>query len=293
MFSALIFSEKNTTWKRMCIYVCSQPVTLTCMKKHRRPPFPEARHSSCRNVSVAPESTMGWDNEYGRLERLDMDPINHPFHVDTKRKPPDEVNVHQQTIISDKETYSWILTIVIGVTVALIARFVQLCISTLCDLRNNYVQDLIQSSADHGRNSTSVDAASEKMLHAASLFSSVPEFLMETPFIFFTVWNLCFVLIGAIITAVFEPHTAADGIAEIKAFINGTHVKNFLRLRTIIARVFSTIFAASSGLASGSEGPLIHIGAGVGSGVTRGDKLRSCHSIIQVSALKPRQHEAL
>ena len=74
---------------------------------------------------------------------------------------------------------------------------------------------------------------------------------------------------------VIEPHTAADGVAEIKAFINGTHVKHFLRLRTIVVRVLSTIFAAASGLAAGSEAPLIHIGAGVGSGVTRGDKMRN------------------
>ena len=65
----------------------------------------------------------------------------------------------------------------------------------------------------------------------------------------------------------FEPHTAADGVAEIKAFINGTHVKHFLRLRTIIAKVVGTILTAASGLTAGAEGPLIHIGAGVGSGM--------------------------
>ena len=80
---------------------------------------------------------------------------------------------------------------------------------------------------------------------------------------------------------VIEPHTAADGVAEIKAFINGTHVKHFLRLRTIVVRVLSTIFAAASGLAAGSEAPLIHIGAGVGSGVTRGDKMRNL-SLIHI-----------
>jgi len=34
-----------------------------------------------------------------------------------------------------------------------------------------------------------------------------------------------------------EPGAAAGGIPEIKAYLNGTHVRNFLRLRCIIVKV--------------------------------------------------------
>ncbi|EKX50663.1 hypothetical protein GUITHDRAFT_66769 [Guillardia theta CCMP2712] len=98
---------------------------------------------------------------------------------------------------------------------------------------------------------------------------------MFQSFVFFAVWNSCFALVGGLLTITLEPATAADGIAEIKAFMNGTHVKRFLKLRTILVKIVGTILAACSGLASGSEGPLIHIGAGIASGVTRGDKVQS------------------
>ena len=221
---------------------------------------PDARSFS--RVRIAPEDKRGWGGEYGRLERLDVDPINDPYRVDAKRKPVEVVNTHQQVVISSKEAYAWILTAVTGIAVAIIARFMQLCIDALCRFRNQRVQTVIESYASRSAGS-----------HPTAAFTE--------PFVFFAVWNLGFALVGGVLTAAFEPHTAADGIAEIKAFINGTHVKHFLRLRTIVAKVVGTILAASSGLAAGSEGPLIHIGAGVGSGLTRGDKMR--HSFIEFS----------
>jgi len=211
---------------------------------------------SVSRVRVAPEDKRGWCGEYGRLERLDVDPINHPYRVDAQRQPVEVVNTHQQVVISSKEAYAWILAALTGVTVAVIARCMQVCIYALCRFRNEHVQRLIQSS----------------LLRFSG--SPLPAQFMQ-PFVFFAAWNLAFAFLGGVLTAVFEPHTAADGIAEIKAFINGTHVKHFLRLRTIVVKVLGTMLAASSGLAAGSEGPLIHIGAGVGSGLTRGDKMRN------------------
>lgn len=215
----------------------------------------ERSHS---RVDIAPENQRGTGGEYGRLERLDMDPINHPFHVDAQRKPFDVLNTHQQVVITSKESYAWILTVIIGVVVALIARFVQMCIAVLCELRNSIVQTLIEESIPHASN---VAGSASSALGATPTWLRIVTF--SKPLLFFVGWNLSFVLAGGILTSVFEPHTAADGIAEIKAFINGTHVKHFLRLRTIVAKVVGTILAAAGGLVSGSEGPLIHIGAGV------------------------------
>ena len=44
-------------------------------------PGQRAFHASHSRVRVAPENKRGWGGEYGRLERLDMDPINHPYNV--------------------------------------------------------------------------------------------------------------------------------------------------------------------------------------------------------------------
>ena len=92
-------------------------------------------------------------------------------------------------------------------------------------------------------------------------------------FAFFLTYNLALVLCGTLMTVYLEPSAAAGGIPEIKAYLNGTHVKNFLRLRAVLVKIFGTILSVSSGLAAGQEGPMIHIGAGIASGVTRGEKL--------------------
>ena len=49
-----------------------------------------------------------------------------------------------------------------------------------------------------------------------------------------------------------------SGVAEVKCVMNGVDVPHFFRLRTLICKVLSLIFAVSSGLVIGKEGPMIH-----------------------------------
>ena len=83
----------------------------------------------------------------------------------------------------------------------------------------------------------------------------------------------------------------------MKAYLNGVNVKLFMRVQTLFAKVsliiahmsiygnnhsltpflfakiYGTVLSVASGLAVGPEGPLVHIGAAVGSGLTRGPKV--------------------
>jgi chloride channel 7 len=113
--------------------------------------------------------------------------------------------------------------------------------------------------------------------------------------LYFMIFNLSLALAGALLTVYLEPAAASDGIAEIKgvllpnriqcvrtdvvrvhaAYLNGIHVQRFFNLRTILVKIVGTICSVSSGFASGPEGPMIHIGAGIASGVTRGDKVKN------------------
>mmetsp|Transcript_49459 Transcript_49459/g.155052 ORF Transcript_49459/g.155052 Transcript_49459/m.155052 type:complete len:946 (-) Transcript_49459:44-2881(-) len=204
---------------------------------------PLVRNESMESRKSIKQSVSG---VYGRLERLDVDPINQPYYVDAHRKLERGYNPNGQIVFTSKVFYRWILTVLIGMAIAIVARGVQVAIQVLVDQRNDQVEMYVKQGS--------------------SMFQS---------FVFFAVWNSCFALVGGLLTITLEPATAADGIAEIKAFMNGTHVKRFLKLRTILVKIVGTILAACSGLASGSEGPLIHIGAGIASGVTRGDKVQS------------------
>ena len=96
-------------------------------------------------VGTAPENRRGWDGEYGRLERLDVDPINHPYRVDEQRNPLDVFNTHQQVVITSRESYALILTATTGVIVALSGRGVQAAIYFLAGLRNAHVEQLLLS----------------------------------------------------------------------------------------------------------------------------------------------------
>mmetsp|Transcript_40539 Transcript_40539/g.63297 ORF Transcript_40539/g.63297 Transcript_40539/m.63297 type:complete len:872 (-) Transcript_40539:351-2966(-) len=156
------------------------------------------------------------------------------------------VNNRAQLMIRNKTSYRWVLTMIIGVGVAASAKFLMFAIDLLSDLRNDKLQEFYDTER--------------------SIWDS---------YVFFVSANACLVFVGSILTVYMEPATVADGVAEIKAFINGTHVKHFLKLRTILVKIAGTILSVSSGLVSGAESPMIHIGAGIASGVTRGDKLKN------------------
>mmetsp|Transcript_10131 Transcript_10131/g.23683 ORF Transcript_10131/g.23683 Transcript_10131/m.23683 type:complete len:987 (+) Transcript_10131:176-3136(+) len=183
---------------------------------------------------------------YERLESLDVDQVNHPYHVDSQRKLSKKAKAKTSFVSTSTTIYLWVLTILIGVGVAVAARGVQFSIYYLREYRNSQLQRFFDSDSS-----------------------------MVQAFVFFATWNMTFVLVAAFLCVFVEPMTAADGLAEIKAFINGVHVRRFLKLRTIVLKIVGTIFACASGLVIGAEAPLIHIGAGIASGVTRGDKLKN------------------
>lgn len=79
-------------------------------------------------------------------------------------------------------------------------------------------------------------------------------------------------LIPALVVGFVEPLSAGGGIAEIKAYLNGSKIPRLLRIRTGLAKCVGLVFSVSSGLAVGKEGPLVHIGAIVAAHVSQGGK---------------------
>lgn len=174
----------------------------------------------------------------GNLESLDFDSINSPYWLDLARRPPRSVFGY-----SGKTFARWGLSVLIGCLVALTGRLIALGIEEIAAYRNTKLQFLFDSS--------------QPDWHA---------------FTFFVLYNGALVLVGSLLTVFVEPSAAAGGIPEIKAYLNGTHVKNFLRLRAIAVKIFGTTMSVSSAMACGQEAPMIHIGAGIASGLTRGEK---------------------
>jgi hypothetical protein len=59
------------------------------------------------------------------LESLDVDPINNPYNVDSCRMPPKTLNGNGQIIFTSKSFYRWVLTIILGIGIAICAFFIQ------------------------------------------------------------------------------------------------------------------------------------------------------------------------
>jgi chloride channel 3/4/5 len=57
---------------------------------------------------------------------------------------------------------------------------------------------------------------------------------------------------------------AGSGIPEIKTILSGFVIPNFLDLKVLIVKAFGAIFAVSTGMCLGKEGPFVHIATCVG-----------------------------
>eukprot|EP00026_Physarum_polycephalum_P002045 Phypoly_transcript_02049.p1 GENE.Phypoly_transcript_02049~~Phypoly_transcript_02049.p1 ORF type:complete len:942 (+),score=158.82 Phypoly_transcript_02049:112-2937(+) len=95
------------------------------------------------------------------------------------------------------------------------------------------------------------------------------EYSLVLGFFVYFLSNIAIAALGSIIAVYYEPTSAGSGIPEVKAYLNGTKVPRFLRMRTLFGKVTSMICANSSGLQVGAEGPMIHVGAIVGNGVSQ------------------------
>ena len=107
-------------------------------------------------------------------------------------------------------------------------------------------------------------------LETSPIFTDEPNVLL---FAVFSFWNVSLAIAASLLCVVVSPSAAGSGIPEVKAYLNGVRVPSFLNSRTFFAKTLGTILAVSSGLCVGPEGPLVHLGAMVGSSLTRSGKI--------------------
>ncbi len=68
---------------------------------------------------------------------------------------------------------------------------------------------------------------------------------------------------------VLSPASQGSGLAEVKTILNGVHLEKITSLWTAIAKCSGVVFAVSSGLPVGIEGPMIHLGLVLGAQVSQ------------------------
>lgn len=88
----------------------------------------------------------------------------------------------------------------------------------------------------------------------------------------FVVWLLYItglVWLASVVCYAFGKQAVGSGIPEVKVIIHGFVMKNYLSLKTLIAKMIGLTLTMGSGLPVGKEGPFVHIGAIVASLLNR------------------------
>lgn len=99
------------------------------------------------------------------------------------------------------------------------------------------------------------------------------EFISEDEFLIAWTWvigiSLIFVIASSSLIVFIRPSAGGSGIPEIIAYLNGTLVRHIFNVKTLVVKFLSCVLAVSSGMPVGPEGPMIHLGASVGAGLSQ------------------------
>lgn len=144
-----------------------------------------------------------------------------------------------------KNLHRWVLLGAVGAGVGCSAFFIAWASLTLQQLKFSAVDALI------------VQEQSGVVGHGAAVCA------------FMTI-STAYALLAALPTAFLAPEAAGSGISEVKAVLNGVSLPKVLRLKTLLVKVWGNVMALASGAPIGAEGPMMHVGAILASGMSQG-----------------------
>ncbi|CAM9167360.1 unnamed protein product, partial [Ectocarpus fasciculatus] len=104
-----------------------------------------------------------------------------------------------------------------------------------------------------------------RLLHVRNAMTAKLMYSGEWLYAFFSHTSIALAFTLVAFLAVWCEFTASgSGIPEVKALLNGVNLRAAFRVRTLAVKATSVIFAVSSGLFVGPDGPMIHMCAIVG-----------------------------
>eukprot|EP00201_Polytomella_parva_P018682 CAMPEP_0175063792 /NCGR_PEP_ID=MMETSP0052_2-20121109/14961_1 /TAXON_ID=51329 ORGANISM="Polytomella parva, Strain SAG 63-3" /NCGR_SAMPLE_ID=MMETSP0052_2 /ASSEMBLY_ACC=CAM_ASM_000194 /LENGTH=330 /DNA_ID=CAMNT_0016330045 /DNA_START=408 /DNA_END=1396 /DNA_ORIENTATION=- len=75
---------------------------------------------------------------------------------------------------------------------------------------------------------------------------------------------------GSYLCLTYAPAAIGSGVPEVMAYLNGCQVPKIFNIATLAVKLASCALVVGSGLPVGPEGPLLHIGAAIGSALSQG-----------------------
>eukprot|EP00949_MAST-11_sp_MAST-11-sp1_P004310 g4310.t1 len=151
-----------------------------------------------------------------------------------------ELEGYSRAQLDDENYDTWLMMGLIGVTVGLVGFVMKAATSAITKAKYHYVQALV----DEGN-------IGFAWVWAAGLSSAL-------------------ILVATVLVVYFAPAAAGSGLPEVIGYLNGIRIRRIFSFPTVIVTFISCVCAVSSGLPIGPEGPMVHLGAAMGKGVSQG-----------------------
>lgn len=181
----------------------------------------------------------------GNLEVVNMKWESMNFHPGQSHYRMDYL---ARTANKEKSVLSYLvkltLVLAVGTATALAAFTIEFLIRVLSDFKYSFFSDLLSHGITH--------------------FDD-----LSTPLALFLSLNGAVCTVAGLL-GVWQNLSTGSGIPHIKAYLNGIKICRLMSFYTLVAKYFGVIVSVVGGFPVGKEGPMIHLGAGMGAGLTQG-----------------------
>ncbi|WIA21477.1 hypothetical protein OEZ85_000682 [Tetradesmus obliquus] len=171
-------------------------------------------------------------------ESLDYEPVQNKIFYERMKAAKKERHLFGYT---GHTLAKFIITMVSGILTGVFAVWMSSTVGTMFEWKNGFVQELLDEEGEHR-------VFIAYLWHAA--------------------YSCLLVSFAVALVQYWAPQAAGAGVTLVMAYLNGNHVPNLLRLRTLITKFVGTCCSVSAGLPMGPEGPMVHIGACLASVIT-------------------------
>ncbi|NXY69425.1 CLCB protein, partial [Glareola pratincola] len=146
----------------------------------------------------------------------------------------------------------WLLMGLIGTAVGMLGFLIHQIIDSLIKLKWDLVENYLQVSK---RNNVYLSTGQDGAIHMT--------WLCVLGF------GLAMVVLSSGSALFICPAGSPSGLPEIIGYLNGTSIRHLFNIKTFLGTFVSCVLAVASGLFCGPEGPMIHLGALLGCGLSQ------------------------
>ncbi|NXS74565.1 CLCB protein, partial [Pandion haliaetus] len=155
----------------------------------------------------------------------------------------------------------WLLMGLIGTAVGMLSFLIHQIIDSLMELKWDLVENYLQVSK---RNWTWSMGANVVIYLSTGQDGSI-----HMTWLCVLGSGLAMVVLSSGSVLFFCPGGSPSGLPEIIGYLNGTSIQHLFNIKTFLGTFVSCVLAVASGLFCGPEGPMIHLGALLGCGLSQ------------------------